>query len=48
MLGKSKLKSFSLLIFSFDIDYIFFFLISIKKTDVDSGSIKYSLLVIYY
>ena len=48
MLGKSKLKSFSLLIFSFDIDEAFFFLISIKKNDVDSALIKYSLLVIYY
>ena len=43
MLGKSKL-----FIFSFDIDYTFVFLISIKKPDVDSALIKYSLLVIYY
>ena len=48
LLGKSKLKSFSLLIFSFDMDEAFFFLISIKKTDVDSALIKYSLFVIYY
>ena len=48
MLGKSKLKFVSLLIFSFDIDETFFFFIYIKKPDVDSALIKYSLLVMYY